>query len=82
MTIDISNFYLMKPLKFPEYILIHVRDIQNEIIKEDKLKEKRTQNVWYILSPTAACMAYHSPDYYPMSSLKINLTNAATNKSN
>ena len=33
MTIDISNFYLMTPLKRPEYINIHVRDIPDEIIK-------------------------------------------------
>ena len=40
MTIDISNFYLMTPLKQPEYIFIHVRDIPDEIITEYKLKEK------------------------------------------
>ena len=40
MTIDISKFYLMKPLKRPEYILINARDISDEIIKEYKLKEK------------------------------------------
>ena len=34
MTIDISNFYLMIPLKRPEYIRIHQRDIPVEIIKE------------------------------------------------
>ena len=34
MTIDISNFYLMTPLKRPEYICIHVRDISDEIITE------------------------------------------------
>ena len=33
MTIYISNFYLMTPLKRPEYICIHVRDIPDEIIK-------------------------------------------------
>ena len=33
MTIDISKFYLMTPLKLPEYIRIHVRDIPDEIIK-------------------------------------------------
>ena len=40
MTIDISNFYLIIPLKRPEYIRIHVREIPDEIIKEYKLKEK------------------------------------------
>ena len=38
MTIDISIFYFMTPLKRPEYIRIHVRDILDEIIKEYKLK--------------------------------------------
>ena len=33
MTIDISKFYFMTPLKLPEYIRIHVRDIPDEIIK-------------------------------------------------
>ena len=41
MTIDISNFYLMKPLKRPEYTRIHVRDIPDKIIKKYKLKKKR-----------------------------------------
>ena len=40
MTIDVSNFYLMTPLKRPEYIRIHVRDKPDEIITEYKLKEK------------------------------------------
>ena len=61
MTIDISNFHLMKPLKQPEYIRIHIRDISDEIMAEYKLKEKQTQKVRYILSPTAACIDYHSP---------------------
>ena len=40
MTIDISNFYLMTPLKLHEYIRIHVRDIPDDIIIEYKLKYK------------------------------------------
>ena len=40
MTIDVSNFYLMTPIKRPEYIRIHVRDKPDEIITEYKLKEK------------------------------------------
>ena len=39
-TINISNFYLIAPLKRPEYIRIQIRDIPNEIIKEYKLKDK------------------------------------------
>ena len=34
MTVDISNFYLVNPLKRPEYISIHIRDIPDEIIVE------------------------------------------------
>ena len=44
MTMDISNFYLMTPLKRPEYIKIKLSDIPDEIIKEYKLKEKATSN--------------------------------------
>ena len=82
MTIDISNFYLMKPLKRPEYIRINLRDIPDEIIEEYKLKEKQTQKVLYILSPTAECMAYHNQDYWPTNYLKIALTNEANNREN
>ena len=34
MTINISNFHLMTPLKHPEYIRINCRYIPDEIIKE------------------------------------------------
>ena len=37
MTMDISDFYLMTPLKRPEYIRIKMTDIPQEIIKEYKL---------------------------------------------
>ena len=42
MTMDISNFYLMTPLKRPEYIRIKLADIPDEIIKEYKLRDKVT----------------------------------------
>ncbi|MGV7235206.1 MAG: hypothetical protein ACQ9ET_03015, partial [Nitrosomonadaceae bacterium] len=44
MTMDISNFYLMTPLKRPEYIKINISDIPDEVIKEYKLREKVTKN--------------------------------------
>ena len=44
MTMDISNFYLMTPLKRPEFIRIKLSDIPDEILKEYKLKEKVTKN--------------------------------------
>ena len=34
MTLDISNFYLMTPLKRPEYIRMKLADIPEEIIVE------------------------------------------------
>ena len=37
MTIDISNFYLMTPLKRPGYVLIKITGISNEIIVECNL---------------------------------------------
>ena len=40
MTIDISNFYLMTPLKRTEYIWMKIDDLPKEIINEYKLREK------------------------------------------
>jgi hypothetical protein len=37
MTMDISNFYLMTPLKRPEYIRMKISDIPEEIIIEYRL---------------------------------------------
>ena len=39
MTMDISNFYLMTPLKRSEYIRIKLADIPEEIIREYNLRE-------------------------------------------
>ena len=39
MTMDISNFYLMTPLKRPEYIRIRIKDIPNEIINKYKIRD-------------------------------------------
>ena len=39
MTMDISNFYLMTPLKRPEYIRLKLGDIPDEIIREYKLRD-------------------------------------------
>ena len=44
MTMDISNFYLMTPLKRPEYVRIKMSDIPNEIINEYNLRDKVTKN--------------------------------------
>ena len=42
MTMDLSNFYLMTPLKRPEYVKINLKDIPDEIITEYKLREMAT----------------------------------------
>ena len=40
MTMDISNFYLMTPLKRPEYIRLKLSDVPEEVIVEYGLREK------------------------------------------
>ena len=42
MTMDIANFYLLTPLKRPEYVKIKLRDIPEEIINEYKLQDLAT----------------------------------------
>jgi hypothetical protein len=37
MTMDIANFYLMTPIKRPEYVKIKLMDIPEEIIVKNKL---------------------------------------------
>jgi hypothetical protein len=44
MTMDISNFYLMKPLHRAKFIQIKLSDIPNEVIREYKLRQKATKN--------------------------------------
>jgi hypothetical protein len=44
MTLDISNFYLMTPLKRPEYIRMKLADIPEEIILEYKLRDIATSD--------------------------------------
>ena len=39
MTMDISNFYRMTPLKRPEYIHISIKDIPEEFINEYQLRK-------------------------------------------
>ncbi|KAL7476861.1 hypothetical protein ACHAW6_002695 [Cyclotella cf. meneghiniana] len=40
MTMGISNFYLMTPLKRPEYIHIHITDLPHKIINKYHLHKK------------------------------------------
>ena len=44
MTMDISIFYLMTPLKRPEYIRMKMSSIPEEIIEEYGLKDKVTSD--------------------------------------
>ena len=51
MTIDISNFYLMTPLKRPEYIRLRLTDVPEEIIIEYGLLKIATDNCYiYIVA--------------------------------
>jgi len=43
---DIANFYLMTPLRRPEYAKIRLSDIPEEIIEEYNLREKATPDGW------------------------------------
>ncbi len=45
-TADLSNFYLMTPLKQPEYGKVKLTDIPVEIIEKYKLHEKATADGW------------------------------------
>jgi hypothetical protein len=45
-TADLSNFYLMTPLKRPGYGRVKLTDIPDEIIGKYKLHEKATPDGW------------------------------------
>jgi hypothetical protein len=45
-TADLSNFYLMTPLKRPEYGRVKQMDIPDKIIDEYNLCEKATPDGW------------------------------------
>ena len=40
MTMDISNFYLITPLKQPKYVRIKLSNVSEEIINQYNLQEK------------------------------------------
>ena len=52
MTMDISNFYLMTPLKHPEYIRVKINDLPTEIINEYKLHNKVTNKGFVYIKVT------------------------------
>eukprot|EP00804_Cyclotella_cryptica_P026321 CCRYP_007641-RA/>CCRYP_007641-RA protein AED:0.40 eAED:0.40 QI:0/0/0/1/0/0/2/0/241 len=50
--LDISNFYLMTPLRCPEYICIKLSDLPNKIIHEYQLNDKYTNNGMIFIAVT------------------------------
>ena len=62
MTMDISIFYLMTPLKQPEYIRIIIKDIPEEIINEYQLRKIVDDKGSIHIQAIAACTVYRRPD--------------------
>ncbi|KAL7480512.1 hypothetical protein ACHAW6_006207 [Cyclotella cf. meneghiniana] len=52
MSLNLANFYLMKPLKRPEFAKIKLSDIPEEIIHEYKVHKKATPNGWVYIRCT------------------------------
>ena len=44
MVVDVSKFYLLTPLTWPEFVRIYLWDILEEITQEYKLKSLATEN--------------------------------------
>jgi len=56
MTLDISNFYLMTPLKHHEFIRMKLSDIPDVVIRENKLRDKATPDgSIYIVANKGMC---------------------------
>ena len=51
---DLANFYLMSPLKRPEYAKIKLTDIPDEVINEYKLNQLATSDGWVYVKVTRA----------------------------
>ena len=51
---DLANFYLMSPLKRPEYAKIKLSDIPEEVIKEYNLHQLATPDGWVYVKVTRA----------------------------
>ena len=58
-TADISNFYLMTPLKQPEFTKVQITDIPDEIIKKYELHKKVTLDDGFTFTANMGCMACH-----------------------
>ena len=72
MTIDISNFYLMTPLKWLEYIRVKIYPRKSST-NTNKYTRKSTKWEWYTYRSQKACT-----DYHRQSSLQTNSSNNAS----
>ena len=70
MTMDIANFYLVTPLKLPEYVKIKLKDIPEEIIVEYKLLDILTPGGTYTSKQLKACKVYHTHAFLPTNNWK------------
>ena len=50
MTMDISNFYLMTPLKRKEYLRMRITDMPDNVIDQYKLRDKVTKDGWIFVA--------------------------------
>ena len=67
MMMDISNFYLMTPLKRPEYIRMKISDIPEEIIVEYKLRDVVKADGSIYIMAVRGMYGYRRQDCPPMS---------------
>ena len=82
MTIDIINFYLMTPLKQPEFIRVKFNHLPEEIVNKYKHAQWSTSREWYISKSQKVCTAYLKWDLSQMSSSNNDSTNTVTSKAN
>jgi hypothetical protein len=68
MAIDISNFYLMTPLKQPEYIHVKINNLPEEIINEYKLRAMVNKSGMVCIEVTKDMYANHKQDFSRTSS--------------
>ena len=82
MTLDISNFYLMTPLKRPEYMRMKLADIPQEIIDEYNLKDKATPDGSIYIVATKGMYGLPQVGLLTNELLKNDSTKKGTDKSN
>jgi len=82
MTLDISNFYLMMPLKRPEYIRMKLADTPEKIIVQYKLRSKATPDGSICIVVNKGMYGLPQVGYLPMNYLKIASIKTAIDKVN